>query len=127
MRAVFLVFILFVVGCGQTTVGGLTDEERALMSPQHYVYAARLDYNRMLGVVEKYASQPPCTNVEVVACSEDRVIEVSLGILKEADTALDEAEVIVRAGGATPEAKLATSRAAIAKLTAYLVAKEIVK
>ena len=121
----FIVLTLFLLAACSTTTGQLTDAERAAMGPQHYVFAARLDYNRLINIVDVYAGQPACSEVVLISCSETVVVGTALLWLVEADEALDIAEVIVRGGGATPDDLLAVSRAALVKLAAYLVAKEI--
>jgi hypothetical protein len=97
------------------------------MKPVHHVYAARLDYNRILSQFSSYAEQPACSETIIVSCSEGVVVLTALRYFRTADKALDEAELIVREGGNTPESLLSGSRKALAALNAYLVAKEIVK
>jgi hypothetical protein len=119
---------LLVGACGMTTSGQLTDAEYDQMSPAHHIYAARLDYNRLLGKVVTYASQPQCTEVVVVACSEDVVVNTAFNVLVEVDTSLGKAESMVKGViPGDPMGLLGGSRQALATLSAYLVAKEIVK
>ena len=127
MRNLAIALALFLAACAGTTTGQLTDAERDQMKPVHHVFAARLDYNRLLTQVAAYSLQPACGEVVVVACSEGVVVVTALSYLTKADEALDTAEMIVRGGGDTPEDLLSGSRRALATLSAYLVAKEIVK
>jgi hypothetical protein len=127
MRNILFILLFLLTACQATTFSQLTDAERALMKPVHHVYAARLDYNRLLQLFLNYSRQPPCSETLVVACSEGVVVLTALDYFREVDTMLDQAEVIVRGGGDTPESLLSGSRRALATLSAYLVAKEIVK
>lgn len=128
MRSVIFAALVFVLAsCTLTTSGQLTDAERAQMSPVQHVYAARQDYNRMLRQFRDYAVQPPCSGTVIVACSDDTIVKVAASYLVQADNALDQAEAIVRSGGATPDALLSNARGALTTLSAYLVAKGIAK
>lgn len=124
-RAFVPLLLIVVGGCASPTIGELSPEDREAMTPVHYVAAARLDLNRLLRTVNSYAQQPRCTEVVVVGCSDDVVVQTALTYLKEADSALDEAEIIVRSGGDTPEELIGSARGALARVSAYLVAKEV--
>ena len=115
--------------CSMTTVGQLTEAEKEAMTPALHVFAARQDYNRVLQVVGTYASQPTCTAQVVVACADTEVLQFVFPIMSEADEVLDTAESLVMAGFVEMSdvaGKVTMSRTAVAKVTAYLVAKEIV-
>lgn len=126
MRRLIPVLFLLLANCSLTTTHSqLTEEERDALTPQLRVYEVRKDYNRLAMRVDDYAKQPPCTETLVTACSDTEVVLTAYDWLRDADVALDEAEVIVRGGGATPEGKLSLSRDALRRLSTYLAAKQI--
>lgn len=119
---------LLIGACSVTTTGQLTDAEFDQLTPAQHVYAARLDYNRMLKQFVNYAGQPACTNVVIVACSETIVVRKAFDAFLVVDETLDNAELMVAGTLAgDPLALVGNSRRSLATLSAYLIAKEVVK
>lgn len=120
-----LLLLLLTAACGNSmsVTGQLSDEEYSALSPQAHVFAARLDFNRVLSIVTTYARQPACSATVIVGCSDTEVVRYARDILKEIDGILDEAEIVVRGGGDAPVSSLEASRTALGRLTTYLVAK----
>lgn len=69
------------------------------LTPTERVYVLKTDFNKKLDVVLRYASQPPCSEVRVVACSDDEVVDMLYTLALNVDTALDLAALNLNAAG----------------------------
>ena len=117
MRYIALPFVLLVVACA-STMPDLTPEQR--------VFAIKSEYDIVLGTVVEYAEQPACTTDIVVACSDPEIVAKALEFAEDTKEGLDEAEAAVRAvEGEGSEAYVSFARAALSRLTAYLIAEGV--
>src|SRR5690554_2085621 len=95
------------------------------LTPQQQVYELQRELDVALEEVEAYAAQPPC-NPDlgiVVACHHPDALAAAVRAGEEADTALDQAEAVVRAGGTDVSVYLNLARAALLRISAELAKK----
>jgi hypothetical protein len=112
--APFLVLVAFTVGCADN------------LTPQQQVFATKSQYDIALGQVLTYAELPRCTTDLAVACSNGEIVSKANRFAKDTKDGLDEAEAAVRTiEGEGAEAYVAFARAALARLTAYLIAEGV--
>ena len=114
--------ILFVVAGCETN--SLTEQESAVLGPEHEVFKLRGQLNVALKQVNTYARQPRCSEVIVVACSDQEVVDKALEIAEGTDQALAAAEITVRQG-LDVGANAAVVRSLLAQLTNYLIAEQV--
>lgn len=98
----------------------------AELTPAQRVYAMQSELDGLLEQVEMYADQPECSETVVVACYDPDVVETLTEAGEEADTALDQAEVIVRSPGGDDEIVVYTSiaRTALNRIITELATPE---
>ena len=115
MRIFAIAFIaaLGLAGCASTD-----------LSPQLQVYQLQRQLDDSIAEIEVYAAQPECTDAVVVACHDPEAVDYAVMAAKEADSALDQAEAAVRAGGTDVAVYIDLARSALARIALYIAAKE---
>ena len=76
---------LFMTGCGALATKGLTDAEKAAMTPAQKFYQVEVERKAYLGLVEKYVSQPFCSPTVIVACANPQAVITLNSIVSRAD------------------------------------------
>lgn len=128
LAALLFGFALIVGGCGNMgSTAGLSDAEKAQLTPTMRVYAAKADFDTLLDKIVAYAEQPQCSETVVVACSDPKVVETANRLAMDVDKALDEAETVARSGTGDVDSSIGAARQALGTLSAYLVSKQITK
>lgn len=109
---VFLVATL--AGCAST---------QSDLTPAQRVYALQSELDAVLNEVETYAAQPECSEAVAVACHDPDVLAALVDAAGDADTALDEAEAVVRSAGGDrePVVYINAARAALGRISTLLV------
>ena len=116
---------LAVAACSYTT-SGLTEAEKEQLTVQDRVFALKGEFGIIMERVAVYASQPPCTEVVVMACSETQVVQGAHDSALRVLEALDTAEAMARAGaGVSAENWLSTAQALNATLLSYLITEGV--
>lgn len=123
--AALLALFLLLGGCVGTS--GLSEAEKAQLTPAQRVYALKGEYDILLGQVIAYARQPECSEVLAIACAEPEIVATSAVFARQADDALDTAELAVRTDDLASANYAAVARMLVARLSAYLITKEIAK
>lgn len=117
------VFALALAACSTASVGGLTPPDRKPTIAERYL-AARLDLRDLLTAAIAYAEKPRCSELVIVACSSQSVIDRLYDGLTAADASLDAVGAGIVAGqGETQGAALQAAVTALAALQAILVAE----
>ena len=93
-------------------------------TPQLQIYELQRQLDEAIGEIEVYAAQPECSDAVVVSCHDPEAVDLAVAAAKEADTALDSAEAVVRAGGTDVAVYVDLARTALNRIAAYLVARE---
>lgn len=123
---VLLVLCPLWAGCSFAT-SGLTEDDKANLTPAAMVYALQGEFNIILRAVAAYNSQPRCAAAVVVGCSEQAIMDRVRPMILRAKLALDDAASTVKANPGAQVALVAASalRILIAQLSAYVVAQQI--
>lgn len=123
MRAIALILALTYIlyGCSIFNPTGLTDEERANLTPAATVYELHGQYLAYLEIAVGYANQPPCTETRVTACSNEAVVALLQDTARKVDTALDAAQAAVRAGESPSSGNIRAAREGLSDFSTYLI------
>ncbi len=81
-----LLAILLALGLGGCAI---TPADLEPLTPTERVYVLKKDFDKKLDVVLRYAKQPPCSAVRIVACSDEEVVKALYTLTTNVDTALD--------------------------------------
>lgn len=114
--------LLLLGGC---TTSGLTPAEKAQLTPAQRVYALAGEYDILLDQVLVYARQPECGGEVVIACADREVVSAAAQFARQADDALDMAELAVRTGDPGAANYAAAARMLVARLSAFVIAREL--
>lgn len=76
----------------------ITPSDLEGLTPTEKVYVLKQDFSNKLDVVLRYANQPPCSEVRIVACSDAEVIGFLNTLAVQVDIALDLAALNLEEG-----------------------------
>jgi hypothetical protein len=117
-----LAVVLIVTACGSL---GLTDAEKAQLTPAQRVFALKGEFSILLDAVVAYAEQPRCGPTVAAACSDQAVVDKAADLATRAGDSLDLAQAAVQAGDASAAGRAATARLLMAELSNYLISRSI--
>ncbi len=110
--------ILLAVGLGACAI---TPADLEPLTPTERVYVLKQDFDKKLDVVLRYAKQPPCSAVRVVACSDQEVVKALYILTTNVDTALDLAGLNLDTAG------LGVARTAYTTLVNELLRRQLIE
>ncbi len=99
----------------------ITPADLEPLTPTERVYVLKQDFNKKLDVVLRYANQPPCSEVRVVACSDKEVVKTLYILTTNVDTALDLAGLDLDTAG------LGVARTAYTTLVNELLRRQLIE
>ncbi len=125
--ALALVLILGLTSCSGALGIGPTGGAQPELTPTQKVFSLKGQYEAILIPIEKYESQPRCTEVVVIACSDTVLVEKFRASIRRIRAMLDAAEVNVRANPTQPPsaAVVAVIREGLIQLNTYVIEMSI--
>ncbi len=99
----------------------LTPADLEGLTPTEKVYVLKQDFSNKLDVVLRYANQPPCSAVRIVACSDDAVVDALYALALQVDLALD------LAGERLDDTQLELARFAYTNLVNELLRRQLIE